>query len=186
MLKTYSLDEMLEIWKQNLGILEDDCGCIVTRHDGDSLHKLLIRNIRSWYATLLRTKNPALLPIEDLHSEADVSIESDNCLAITPPRRGVRLLSVKLTDWDIHLGTVAAADSDVARLQASHHFAATPRRPVAIFLGSRYLLYGLKTDITYIKNPALLLESLIMVAAPSDSDTFTLDESLLSTIPTKL
>ena len=186
MKKKFTLDEMRGIWKRRLGILEDDCGCIVTRHDGNSLQALLDQTIRGWYGRLLRTCDPALLPVEDLHAEATVKEKGDNCLEVLPPPRGIRLLSVKLTDWSVPLGSVSSPDSDAARLQTNRFLGATPEYPVAVTDGFHYLLYGLREGRPSVPDPARRLESLVMVAAPDEADIFELDESLLETIPEDL
>lgn len=193
MLTSYTLREMKELWRRRLGLLTDDCGCVVTRHDGTSLDALIADSIRSWYAGLLVREDPSLLPSRDLSSEIiAISRPSYNCIQLTLPDRGVRLLSVQLTDWPAPLGRFVAPDSPEALRQSSPRLAATPRRPVAVLAGRTLRLYGLDRSDTS-ETPAtpegLLhshIRSLLMVASPEESDTFTLHQSLLSTIPTNI
>lgn len=187
---------MKELWRRKLGLLTDDCGCMVTRHDGTSLDALITDSIRSWYASLLANEDASLLPVRDLSGEiTDIKRTSGNSIGLTLPDAGARLLSVQLTDWPEPLGRFHTPDSPEAARQSCPRLAATPRRPLAVIAGRHLHLYGLnRTDTPDTpqtpETPDTLLRrhvrSLVMVAAPQESDTFTLHQSLLQTIPTTI
>lgn len=191
MIKSYTLAEMEELWRRRLGLLENDCGCVVTRHDGTALNALIADRIRAWYAHLLRTADVSLLPVRDLAADVEtVRLASANCLELELPPQGVRPLLVKLTDWPEPTATFAAPGSDAAALQSSRYLCATPSRPVAVLCGRMLRLHGLTSAPGYGEAayaPDLQLrrrvEQLLMVAEPDEPDTFILDTSLLLTIP---
>lgn len=188
------MPEMEALWRRRLGILENDCGCVVTRHDGTALNALIADRIRSWYASLLREADVALLPVRDVTGETgEVRRASDNCIEIELPACGVRPVEVKLSDWPEALGRFAVPGSDTERLQRSRLLRSTPRRPAAIVAGRRMRLYGLSMPLADTggapEGEAQLrrrLQRLLMVAHPETPDTFTLDTSLLNSIPLEI
>lgn len=195
-MKHFSLNEIKQLWRRRLGLLIDDCGCAVTRHDGTSLDALITDRIRSWYATLLLTEDPALLPVRDLAAQVDTARRiSSNCIEIELPEKGVRPLSVKLTDWPLPLSRFHTPDSPEALRQRSPRLQATPRHPLAVSTGHHLLLYGLESAkaFTSDSSPSMApdfalrqLEQLRMVAFPEEPDTFLLHTSLLNKIPTSI
>lgn len=187
MIREYTLTEMEGIWRRRLGLLDDDCGCVVTRHDGTSLNALIADRIRSWYAELMHKAEIQLLPIRDVTDEIQtIHLISGNCIEIELPVKGLRVISVKLDDWAEPLDVISSNDSDAAALQHNRFLRATPRRPVAIVSGHTLRLYGLsnesKENVTE-SNLRSRLTRLTMVAYPETSDTYILDTSLLDTIP---
>lgn len=194
MLTTYSLKEMTEIWRRRLGLLTDDCGCAVTRHDGTSLNALIADRIRAWYASLLLTAESSLLPVSDLSEEVTAARRvSANCIEIDIPDRGVRPILVQLSDWEEPVGIFLSPDSPESLRQRCSRLAASPRHPLAVVAGRTMRLYGLRTstakDSGAVNAPDMLLhriEKLLMVVAPKEKDTFSLDQSLLLTIPTNI
>ncbi len=191
MLTTYTLSEMKEIWRRKLGLLTDDCGCVVTRHDGISLDALIADHIRIWYAGLLVSEPAGLLPIRDMASEVTTARRyGENCIEIEFPPEGIRPVSVQLANWEKPLGVFHTAESPQAIRQRSSRLGGTPSHPVAIVTGRSMQLYGAGSSNTTASNAPdmvlLRLKHLYMVSAPEEKDTFILHQSLLSTIPTSI
>lgn len=182
---------MKELWRRKLGLLTDDCGCVITRHDGISLDALIADHIRIWYARLLLTESPSQLPIRDMAADVVTARRNgDNCIEIELPPKGLRPVAVQLSDWTEPVGVFLSPDSSEALRQRSPRLGATPRHPAVVVVGRIMQLYGLQSRDTFASNaPEMLLlrlKRLYMVAAPEEPDTFILHQSLLSTIPTSL
>lgn len=187
MLSTYTLKEMKELWRHRLGLLVDDCGCAVTRHDGTSLDALITDRIRCWYAGLLITQSPELLPVREMSPEViSGRYLGDNCIEVQYPEKGVRPVSVLLDDWEQPLSRFHSPQSPEAMRQSSRRLAATPGHPLAVDEARILRLYGIRTSGILNRTALSRLMSLRMVAWPEKSDTFILSESLLSTIPTDI
>lgn len=187
MLTTYTLEEMMQLWRRRYGLLVDDCGCVVTRHDGTSVDALLHERIDSWYDSLLLTADPALLPVRDMADEVEkIERVSENCISLEFPEKGVRPLLVQLTYWDDPLTVFHTADSATALRQRNPRLGGTRRHPVGVVVGRNLFIYGVsdgEREVAITPDfSKIRLKKLLMVAYPKDTDIYTLDRSLLSTI----
>lgn len=61
-----SEDEMLDLWKTRIGLMQARRDCTIEREDGIDLDGELLVEIQQWYATLLATAPVEWLPTEDL------------------------------------------------------------------------------------------------------------------------
>lgn len=175
MLHTYTEEEMLSLFKLRAGLLTTDCGCTISRQDGIDIDKMLIADIRRWYASLLLTAPEALLPIENLASSAITEWDEQESIAtITLPPRGVRLLGVRLKTMQREITTFCAPGSYEDRLYSSHEVRTYASYPVAILSGRTLIILGCKSGE---------LQTLRMITAPDDN-TYTLHPSLLPQITT--
>lgn len=188
MLKTYTQAQMLTYWKRHLGmkassVLTDD-------HDLTELDLKLLSDIDAWYDDLLAEAPAEKLPVADLSASAAARYISDNAAEIILPEPGMRLVSVKMSDWQAAEVDTYSAYSDMARLQRNRLTRATTDDPVVIRRPGRIEVHGLNTpdmpqvsdkDVT-MQSPAPTIrpqvETLEMVIHPPQG-TYVLDSTLL-------
>lgn len=82
-----SESEMLNIWKNLLGLEPHLCGCTIEREDGANVDERLITRMRQWYASLLLSAPENLLPVEDVKDELALMVADNGVVtAIVPPQ----------------------------------------------------------------------------------------------------
>ena len=168
MIKQFSEDEMLRIWRDRAGYADARCDCVVEYVDGVDNDRRLLADIRRWYADLLLNAPVDLLPTENLATEATVTKISDHSARIDLPSRGVRLLGLRFKGEEQEVTTFYSPGSRVER-RYSDPSVRMYSRQIAIAYGRSVEVVGGKCDE---------LLSLRMVANPKDG-AFVFDESLL-------
>ncbi len=196
MIRTYTEEEMLSLYKRRLGLFEARNGGIVGRQDGNHLDEYLLTEMRAWYANLLRTADVGLLPVEDLSSEIDSSLYVDNATAeISLPARGIRLVSIKFKEWKQEVRFFYTPESEMAQMQKNYYLRATTRNPIVVVDRDKLIAYGVSRPTVDIdpSTPEIAsatpqitpmkksVEKLLMIAEPTDG-TYRFDDSLLLTI----
>ncbi len=177
MIVTLTSAEMLRQWQTSLGMLPARDGLQIIRTDGVDTDAVIRRAMRLWYAQLLRSADPALLPVSDIAAELVPHTDASGYLTIDLPDSCVRLLSVKLFGWLRPAAPLAPAHADAAiGLLASPYGAPGPAEPLAIALPGRVMcLPAIRPQIIEAR----------AVCDPGE-EVYTLDDSLLSTIPTTI
>lgn len=169
MIREYSEEQMMRIWRIRAGMLVADCGCVVGRSDGFDVEELLRTDLRRWYAGLLRHAPADLLPIENLSSEAELIIGDNYCARIELPERGVRVLGLSIEGMDREIVDFHRPGSYYDLVYKSETARKYATEPVAVVSGRTIDLLGYKGGE---------LKSLRMVAVPADGK-FRFDDSLL-------
>lgn len=106
--------ELLDAVRRRLGFLEQDCGCVVTRHDATDMNRVLAERLRTWYAEMLRGAPAALLPVADVRERA-IPLGEGRWLL---PSGVERVVSVRGQGWEAAVNSLtpagARADADCA------------------------------------------------------------------------
>lgn len=171
---TYSHSEMLAIWRGALGLDTAYAECSIEQFDGLNVNDLIAQRMRQWYLNLLDTADSALLPTADIAARCTRVARPSNATAITLPDDCRRVVHVRAASWPVAIAPTA----DTARAALlGHPFAApTARRPLAIAT--------LRSILIAPCAPADAIEVLAVV--DPGEQLYTLDESLLATIPSTI
>lgn len=187
MIRRYTEEEMLAYWKRRLGLAVSPA--VTGGEDNNGLDRKLIDDIRVWYADILQNAPPQLVNCENLADEATAGIIGDNCMAVTLPERGTRLVSVRLKAWETPVTRMVRPESPVAALQTDPLTRATVDDPVVVEGTHRLFLYGLPLTAEAAveeaggarvppHRPLPEIASLEMTAWPADG-TYVFDPGLL-------
>lgn len=170
----YSKAQMLAIWRGALGLDTAYAECSIEQFDGLNVNDLIAQRMRQWYLNLLDTAAPALLPTADIAARCTRVARPNNAAAITLPDDCRRVVHVRAASWPVAIAPTA----DTARAALlGHPFAApTARRPLAIAT--------LRSILIAPCAPADAIEVLAVV--DPGEQFYTLDESLLATIPSTI
>ena len=170
----YNKSQMLDMWRTALGLDTAYADCSIEQFDGLSVNDLIAQRMRQWYLNLLDTADPALLPTADIAARCTRVARPDNATAITLPDDCRRVIHIRAASWPMPI----APEADTARAALlGHPFAApTARRPLAIA--------ALRSILIAPCAPADAIE-VVAVVDPGDQ-LYSLDESLLATIPSTL
>lgn len=165
---------MLAIWRSHLALDTAYADCSVEQFDGLNVNDLIARRMRQWYLHLLDTAPAALLPTADIAARCTRTARPDNVANLLLPADCRRLVQVRCASWP----TPVQPTADTAALRLlGHPFAApTARRPMAITSHNALTLAPCA--------PADAIELIAVIDL--GPDTYTLDESLLATIPTTI
>ncbi|MGN0224059.1 MAG: hypothetical protein ACI4AM_08540 [Muribaculaceae bacterium] len=170
----YTKAQMLAIWRAALGLDTPYAECSIEQFDGINVNDLIAQRMRQWYLNLLDTADPALLPTADIAARCTHTARPNNAAAITLSDDCRRVVHVRAASWPMAIAP--EADTACAAL-LGHPFAApTARRPLAIA--------ALRSLLIAPCAPADAIE-VVAVVDPGEQ-LYTLDESLLATIPTTL
>lgn len=150
MLSTYTQAEMLALWRRRCFLTNPG---IVSADNDAAIEAQLLDAIRRWYARLLLSERASLLPRENLVKEAKVEYLSTNCALVTPPERGVRLLSLRMSGWNAPALSYWLPGSTMHRLQSCFATQATTDAPVVVHTDSGYLVFGLSVPDTPVVTP---------------------------------
>lgn len=150
MLRTYTQAEMLALWRRRCFLTNPG---IVSADNDAAIEAQLLDAIRQWYARLLLSERASLLPRENLVKEAKVEYLSANCALVTPPKRGVRLLSLRMSGWNAPALSYWLPGSAMHRLQSCFATQATTDAPVVVHTDSGYLVFGLSVPDTPVVTP---------------------------------
>lgn len=172
MIREYSEDEMLRIWRMRAGMLVADCGCMVDRYDGYDVEAMLRVDLRRWYANLLQRAPSNLLPIENMASEAEYFIGDNYSVRVELPERGVRVLGMKFAGMDREILDFHRPGSYYDIMYKNATVRMQSIEPIAV-------ISGRSVDVLGYEGGAL--ETLRMVAWPADGK-YRFDESLLPSL----
>lgn len=185
MIKKYSQLEMLNIWKRKLGLKSSYRSVGIS--DLSELDKRLLQDIDAWYDEVLHSAPVEKLPREDLAGEAYSTYLTDNSVQVLLPARGIRLVAVKLREWEVEESETVSPWSDTARLQRNKLTRATSEDPVIVARPGKLILHGIRDPYSEeepsgpIKVPGLAkpeLQVLEMVVRPEDG-SYVMDQSIL-------
>ncbi|MGM9842277.1 MAG: hypothetical protein ACI31D_08775 [Candidatus Limisoma sp.] len=168
-MKHYTEEEMLNQWKIRNGYVPLRRDCAVERGDGVDLDALLLRQIESAYARLLREAPVDCLPVEDVADECTTTVNDDLSVVIGLPERAVRFVEVRLEGWSRAVTQMTPADSPLAQLQTNRFLHGGPACPVCV--------EGVRSVTAYTAASAdARLARVLAVARPADGG-YALDES---------
>ena len=77
--------EMLNLWKLHHGYSTPRRDCALERDDDAELDSLLLDEMRAWYANLLLTASPDLLPVEDVSEDCTVTKMAEGMVEMKLP-----------------------------------------------------------------------------------------------------
>lgn len=176
----YTEDELLQEWERRIGLLEQDCGCVVSHHDGGALQAALRSRLRSWYATLLLEAPPELLPVRDVAAEVtNVYTDASGVMHVQLPADCGQVLAVKLRGWTRPATRLLSPDHREVRRCRMPGGGPEPCRPLAMMQAGELLLAPAAARLG---STADDLEMLLMTAPPLDG-SYELHRSLLDRLP---
>ena len=170
---------MLKLWRKAAGLEPSRVDCTMERVDGIDADAVIEPRMRAWYLRLLDTAPPGLLPAQD----ASRSIHIDDCqwhagAAGLLPDAVRRLLEVHLTGWKCHAVPCTPEEQPRRhRLALNPYSAPGPAHPLCTVAGRRIHVLPFE--------PGDFLDYALAVVDPGP-ELYTLDDSLLSTIPTEI
>lgn len=176
-MKTYTETEMLAIWRSRLGFDEVHTGCTVESFDGHDVDSRIRQAMRAWYLRLLDTAQARLLPCEQVEA-ASTQVYGRRQLLIRLPDRCRRPLRMHADRWC----SAASPDSsertlvDLQRLASPFGWPDDSCPIVCLLPDGAVVAAPLEPDNDF---------SIYAVVEPADG-SYTLDESLLDTIPNRL
>ena len=116
----------------------------VATEGSDRLNTDAKMRLRKWYASLLATAPADEVNTEDLKSEIrEAWYTSSGAMCVRLPERGVRLVEVRLPEWDRGVRAFARPGDAAALNQLNAELRATPARPVVILGEEVITIYGL-------------------------------------------
>lgn len=165
---------MLAIWRGALGLDTAYAECSIEQFDGLNVNDLIAQRMRQWYLNLLDTADPALLPTANIAARCTRVARPSNATTITLPDDCRRVVHVRAASWPV---AIAPTSDTAGAALLGHPFAApTARRPLAIAT--------LRSILIAPCAPADAIEVLAVV--DPGEQLYTLDESLLATIPSTI
>lgn len=176
-MKTFTESEMLAIWRSRLGFDELHTDCSVESFDGYDVDSRIRQAMRAWYLRLLDTAQPRLLPCEQVEASS-TQVFGHRQLLIRLPGRCRRPLRMHADRWC----SAAAPDCsertllDLQRLASPFGWPDDSCPIMCLLPDGAVVAAPLDCDDTF---------SIFAVVEPADG-AYTLDESLLDTIPNRL
>lgn len=168
-MNNYSSEEMLALWRRELGYDTRRNDCSVSVYEGIDIDDMLRRRIRAWYLGLLDTADPALVPTDDFAVQAIATPLPDGGSFVALPDGARRPLAVMLDTWSRPVAPVSPDDA-APRLgrMASPYGQPGRRSPLAVAVPGGIRCYP----------SGRLVMSLLAVSDPGP-DTYILDDTLL-------
>ena len=191
MLKEYTAQEMLTLWRRSFGLAPSPRAGGFS--DATELDEVLAAQIEVWYDRLLREAPPELLPTADLAGLTAARATGENSAEIPFPERGVRPLRLRMEGWTRDVTLFADPASLTASMQSLRHARACPEDPVAILFPRLIEAHGLAPAPSLAdtladasaripaQRPAPAIERLEMVVRPPEG-LYVLDTALLDFI----
>lgn len=176
-MKTFTESEMLAIWRSRLGFDELHTDCSIESFDGYDVDSRIRQAMRAWYLRLLDTAQPRLLPCEQVEASS-TQVFGHRQLLIRLPGRCRRPLRMHADRWC----SAAAPDCsertllDLQRLASPFGWRDDSFPIMCLLPDGAVVAAPLDCDDTF---------SIFAVVEPADG-AYTLDESLLDTIPNRL
>lgn len=183
MLKTFTQSEMLTYWKRRLGLKASPV--LAGENDLTEVDRKLLDDIDIWYDDVLLSAPVEKLPVRNVAPDVIAYYVDDNSAEIALPDECLRLVSVKMRDWEGDETEAYSVYSDIARLQRNRLTRATIDEPVVVRRPGRLVVHGLNAPVAAyaaadkpsVKHEAAL-ERLEMVVRPPEG-TYILDRTLL-------
>lgn len=177
-LTTMSEDEMVDLWMLRMNLLPRHSGCTIERHDGCDVDRYLRILIRQWYADALANAYPDYLPQADMAGELDYEVSPQLVVTASLPDSVVRPLAWRLDSWNLPVTDFLDPGDYIVKLQANEFTRRHRRRPVAVRLPGRIMLYSAaSTDDT-------IAEARCVVRPPQG--TYIFDDALISSMPQRM
>ena len=183
MLKTFTRSEMLTYWKRRLGLKASPV--VAGETDLTEVDRKLLDDIDIWYDDVLLSAPVDKLPVRNVAADVIAYYVDDNSAEIAIPDECIRLVSIKMNDWDGDEPETYSVYSDIARLQRNRLTRATTDEPVVMRRPGRLVVCGLNPPVATLAGsdkPAVKheasLERLEMVVRPPEG-TYVLDRTLL-------
>ncbi len=178
MLRTFSISEFVAYYRQQSGLAVTGSDCSIEVTDGIAVDGLIADALRRWYAEQLDTADPRLLPVSDVGPTlrpTAYAVPEGACRLVFPAST-CRIIFVQPESTGAPaVPQPADALDEVLRKQDNPYTAATAAAPEAVAVA------GSRTEI-YLWPTVTSIASAMAVIDPG-SDTFVLDEILLSRLP---
>lgn len=171
-----SEQQMLDLWKLHSGYVTPRRDCEIERDDDVELDTLLLYRIKTWYANLLLTAPPDLLPTEDVSKLCSITVGSDGVARMLLPGHCVRPLAVRLDCWNREVTEFHQPGSHADLRQSVTWLRGNAAMPVAVVHGNELWLYSVADGST------AKVDKMVCVVRPADG-SYRLSEAALRTIP---
>lgn len=177
---TYTKEQLLAKARMLLGFAHSRADCGATQTDGVDVDAIILETLRNWYLNLLRFGTPSMLAPQEIQALTSLPSGTAGGSMITLPQECVRVLSVRLPGW--HHSVEAESSermNDVVSLQLNPYTQSTADTPVAVIDASRKIIYAWPQAAEY-GNLSIL------AAVDNGEDSYTFDDSALTTLPEAL
>ena len=169
---------MVDLWMLRMNLLPRHSGCTIERHDGCDVDRYLRILIRQWYADALANAYPDYLPQADMAGELDYEVSPQLVVTASLPDSVVRPLAWRLDSWNLPVTDFLDPGDYIVKLQANEFTRRRRRRPVAVRLPGRIMLYSAtSTDDA-------IAEARCVVRPPQG--TYIFDDALISSMPQRM
>ncbi|MGN0230579.1 MAG: hypothetical protein ACI4A8_00050 [Muribaculaceae bacterium] len=177
-LTTMSEDEMVDFWMLRMNLLPRHSGCTIERHDGCDVDRYLRILIRQWYADALANAYPDYLPQADIAGELEFEVSPQLVVTALLPDSVVRPLAWRLDSWNLPVSDFLDPGDYIVRLQTNDLTRSRRRRPVAVRLPGRIMLYSAAST------GDAIAEARCVVRPPQG--TYIFDDALISSMPMRM
>ena len=174
----YSIDEMISIWRERLGIEPALSDASIERFDGIDADTMLRRHIRDWQLALLDRGDPSMLCPEDITLDVGISRPATGVLRLLLPDSVRRVASIELADTHIGVRFIAKDHGDLPflrRLLANPYARRALTSAIAVVDSRRQITVHAPIDSTAVATVTAYVDN-----GPS---VIEVDESALTTIP---
>lgn len=144
MLKRYSEQEMLDYWKGRLGISVSPA--VAGYRDRTALDRKILDEVDLWYEEMLQSAPFDKVPVSDMAEAVSCRRLTDNSVEIALPEEAVRMVALRLQDWDADEVECYSQYSDTARLQRNRLTRATVDDPAVISRPGVLEVHGLDPE----------------------------------------
>lgn len=170
---------MLKLWRNAAGLEPLRVDCTVERVDGIAIDAVIEPRMRAWYLHLLDTAPPAMLPVSDVAQAIRLEPAGASGAATAQlPGQVRRLLELRLGSWRSHaVPCIPQEQPRRHRLALNPYSAPGAAHPLCTLSGRciRVMPFSAGDEAVY-----------ATAVTDPGPETYTLDESLLSTIPTEI
>lgn len=176
MLTTYTLNQMVSLWRQRAGHLPVRTDCSIEAEDGVDIDAIIQGKIRQWQLELLDTADPALLEVSEIAELCAVERDTVRASFIALPAECRRVISVQMASWPYPVKPLTPEQASRRQLLSGNPYAAPgPVEPLVTAYPGRLVIAPGEARIISLK----------AITDPGP-ETITIDERLLSKIPSRL
>lgn len=169
MITTYTLNQMVTLWRQRAGLIPLRTDCTIEVEEGIDVDRALTARIRQWQLRALDTAPTNLLEVKDIADMCSARRTTQGTTVITLPDDCRRVVAVQMASWRLPLAPISAEQAQVSSVMPDNRYAAAT--PTAIASPGMLTIY-----------PAEAAVAAIYAIMDPGPETIVCDERLLDTI----
>ncbi len=169
MITTYTLNQMVTLWRQRAGLTPLRTDCSIEAEDGIDVDRALTARIRQWQLHALDTAPTEMLDVKDIADLCTSRRTLQGTTEITLPDDCRRVVAVQMASWRVAVAPISAAEACASAVTLDNPYAAAA--PIAIARPGKLTVY-----------PAEASVAAILAVMDTGPETIVCDERLLDTI----